>query len=268
MNKKKKMKKKKNKRTEVRTAKRFFKAGVTLEAAMGIPVFLFAAVCLIYLIEVQSIRLSIKNASWYAAKDAVEDTAVLPVLNSIKLRSDIVSLIGEERIERSILENGSSSISCWKSYMSPASGELNIIVDYKIRIPIPVFGEPSASFREQFQMSAWTGYQDQRGENGDSDIVYITDNGLVYHEDRNCSYLQLSIRFVPYTSLSVMRNEYGGRYYRCEKCAFGSSLAGVYITESGNRYHNSLNCSGLKRTVHAVERSEAGLRGACSRCSE
>ena len=248
--------------------KYFFQAGVTIEAALGIPLFLFAALCLIYLIEIQSIKVSIKNASWNAAKCAVEDTATVPVLTSIKLKSDIIDMIGEERIERSILEDGSSSITCWKSYMSPASGELNIVVEYKVKIPLPLFGNPSAKLREEFRMSAWTGYQDRGEKEGDSEIVYITDTGLVYHEDYQCSYLQLSIRFVPYSGLSFMRNEYGGKYYACEKCVFGSSLAGVYITESGNRYHNSLTCSGLKRTIHAVERSEVGMRGACSRCSK
>ena len=250
------------------TKKYLFRAGVTVEAAFGIPLFLFAALCLIYLIEIQSIRVSIKNAAWNAAKSAAEDTAVIPVLNSIRLKSDIVSLVGEERIERSILENGSSSISCWKSYMSPASGELNVVVEYRIKIPLPLLNNPSAELREEFKMSAWTGYQDQGMSEGDSDIVYITDTGLVYHEDYNCSYLQLSIRFVPFSGLSTIRNEYGQKYYRCEKCVSGSPAAGVYITENGNRYHNSLTCSGLKRTIHAVERSEAGMRGACSRCSE
>ena len=35
---------------------------VTIEASFGIPLFLFAALCLIWLIEIQSIRISITNA--------------------------------------------------------------------------------------------------------------------------------------------------------------------------------------------------------------
>ena len=43
---------------------------VTIEASFGIPLFLFAALCLIWLIEIQSIRISITNAAHNAAKSA------------------------------------------------------------------------------------------------------------------------------------------------------------------------------------------------------
>lgn len=243
------------------------KGSVTIEAAFGIPLFLFAAVCLIWLLEIQSIKISMASAAQSAAKQAAEETAVIPVLNTVKLKSDIISLIGEERIGRSIIKGGSSGISCWKSYVSSDTGEMNITVEYEIMIPLPVMGSPSARMEEIFKISSWSGRSNERMGGENSEIVYMTENGIVYHEDYNCSYLRLSLRYVPYENLDTIRNESGGRYHACEKCVVGSAMTGVYITDSGNKYHNSLGCSGLKRTIYAVKRSETGGAGGCSRCS-
>lgn len=243
------------------------KGSVTIEASFAVPLFLLAVLCLIWIIEVQSIKISILSASQNAAKSAAEDTAVIPVLNTIKLKSDIISLIGEERIERSIIDGGSSGISCWKSFVSAGTGEMNICVEYKVRLPLPIFRNPTADIKENFRISSWQGYPDGGNSSDKSQIVYVTDHMSVYHENYQCSYLHLSVRFVSSDELDLIRNISGGRYQACEKCVFGSAMAGVYITESGNKYHNSLNCSGLKRTIHAVEKSKLPGIGGCSRCS-
>ncbi len=252
---------------EIKKNKKWKRAVLTIEASFGIPLFLFAALCLIWLTEIQSIRICVAGAAQNAAKSAAEDTAVIPVLNTIKMKSDIVSLIGEERIERSILKGGSSGISCWKSYVSPTTGEMHVNVEYEIKLPLSVFGNISAKLGEKFTVSSWNGYLSGETDGEDAQTVYITDNSSVFHEDYQCSYLHLTIRFVPSEELEAMRNFGGAKYYPCEKCVMGEAMAGVYITEDGRRYHNSLSCSGLKRTIHAVSRSDVSGLGGCSRCS-
>lgn len=257
---------KEKKNIKNRKSKFIKKGSVTIEAAFAIPLFLYAALCLIWMIEIQNIRISIINASQNAAKLAAEDTAVIPVLNTVKLKNDIISLIGEERIERSIIENGCEGISCWSSFMIPGNNEMNITVIYKVRLPLSVFGFPGAKQKESFKISSWNGFEtNESSEN--NQIVYITENQAVYHENYNCTYLQLSISFVSYEELSGMRNEGGGRYYPCEKCVYGNSMSGVYVSRTGNKYHNSLTCSGLKRTIYAVNKSEVSGMGGCSRCT-
>lgn len=244
------------------------KASVTVEAALIIPLFLFAVLSMVYLLEIQSIRTSIRIAVQSAAKTAAADAVTIPAVNVIKLKRDIVNNIGSDRIERSILAGGSTAICCTRSYMSMVSGEIQISVEYSVRLPFPRFTNLTAKFREDMKVKGWTGYTKRKGSEEGEEIVYITNTALVYHEDYQCTYLQLKIRFVPYADIESIRNEDGGKYKKCDKCVHGDTMAGVYITSSGGKYHNSLSCSGLKRTIRAVKKSEVGGRGGCSRCSK
>lgn len=243
------------------------KGSVTVEAAISIPIFLFAVLCLVYLLEIQAIRTSIHSAVQSAAKNAAEDIVIIPVLNLFKFRSDIVNFIGSDRLDRSIIDGGSSGISCLTSWYQPDTGEIHVNVSYKVRLPFPGFLNPGVRQKEQFVVKAWTGYEKSQMEGEDGRIVYVTDEGSVYHTNYQCTYLQLSVRFVPSSGLTSLRNLSGGKYYACEKCTHGSVMAGVYITDNGGKYHNSLNCGGLRRSIRAVKKTDISGMGSCSRCS-
>lgn len=88
----------------------------------------------------------------------------------------------------------------------------------------------------------------------------------MYHKDYHCKYLDLSIHMVSAAELETLRNESGGKYYPCERCGQKPQGWGVYITNTGNRYHTSISCSGLKRKIYAVPISETTGKEACSKC--
>jgi len=249
------------------TGSYYQKASVTVEAAMAVPIFLFAVLCLIYLLEVHAIGLTVRSAAMNASKTAAREAVVWPILSPAKLNADIVNLIGAKRLNRSIIEGGVSGIDCSGSYMSPFNDELEVKLKYRMKLPIPTFGRLSVKHTEEFRVKAWTGYVKPTAETDDDQIVYITDAASVYHKSYQCTYLQLSIRFIPASSLPDSRNIDGGKYHKCDKCVFGQMMAGVYITESGNKFHNSVSCSGLKRTIYAVRKSQVKGLGGCHRCS-
>lgn len=241
------------------------RAVITVEAALAVPFFFLACVCLIYLLEVQAVRTSVKMGAYKAAQNAAKEMYAVPVVLPSRVEADIVDAIGRDRLERSMIVGKSEGLSCAGSRVEHGTQIVDIIVDYKVQPPIRVFGIPPIAMREAVRMKGWTGYEKGSFEEREG-YVYITESGTVYHKNYNCTYLKLSIQIVPAEEVSGLRNEYQGKYYPCEKCMKNGNGGMVYIARTGNRYHSSLGCSGLKRSVRAVKLSEVGGRGACSRC--
>lgn len=241
-----------------------FKGSITVEASLVLPLFFFAVCCLCYLLEIMAIQMTVRTAAHSAGKEIAKEAYAVPLVLPSKVEDDIAELIGRERMDRSIIKGGSGGLDCSKTRISAQSGVLQMNVEYKVVLPFSIFGMLSLSCEEQFQIKGWTGYVKGGFVSDREDVVYITDTGLVYHRDYHCTYLELSIRMVAKDEVENLRNENHEKYYRCEKCGGVGNC--VYITGQGNRYHSSLGCSGLKRSVYAVPVSEVQGKGACSRC--
>lgn len=150
---------------------------------------------------------------------------------------------------------------------------IDLVLTYQIRSPVGFLKLPGNFFLQRARVRAWTGREsggegDAEGDGTEGDYVYVTETGSVYHDDPNCTHLKLSIREVEESDLGDLRNNSGGKYHRCEKCG-GEAVDGkVFVTSEGDRYHGSLSCSGLKRTVHQASREELGDMRACSKCGK
>ena len=144
--------------------------------------------------------------------------------------------------------------------------------DEMIDLVLTYQGSTGSFFIQRACVRAWTGRNgsekkegaDEAGKDTDS-LVYVTATGKVYHKDEECTYLKLSVREVSLESLDGLRNDGGGIYHACESCG-GHAGEMVYITDHGNRYHSTLTCSGLKRTVNQMTLEEAEGMRACSKC--
>ncbi len=113
----------------------------------------------------------------------------------------------------------------------------------------------------------WTGFtgREHGSGTGRDKVVYVTEHGTVYHQDAECRHLKLSVRQCSLEEAKAERNTGGAKYYPCERCwKEGSRL--VYLTEDGDRYHQSLSCSSLTRRIRTILLSEAGGRPPCSVC--
>ena len=242
------------------------KGSITLEMAMILPVYFFAIVCLLYMMEVMAIRASVRSGMQYAAKIITEETYMYPRVTPDELESLIVQAIGSERLDRSIVSGGSGGLHCEESRMSILTGILELKVRYRVKIPVPAISSMSVPMEEFLKAKGWCGYVGAGWGSESDQTVYITENGMVYHRDYSCNYLELSIQSIEVDQVNNVRNKNQGKYHACESCIKGNTNEAVYITDYGDRYHNSLTCSGLKRTVYAIPLSEATGKGVCTKC--
>ena len=149
---------------------------------------------------------------------------------------------------------------------------IDLIMTYQLRSPLSVVKLPGNFFIQCARVRAWTGRippeygEKKEDEEAEGEYVYMTQTGSVYHEEPECTHLKLSIREVDSSALGMLRNNNGGIYHSCEKCGGLAQEGRVYITGEGEKYHSSLSCSGLKRTVRQVRKNDLSAKRACSKC--
>lgn len=120
----------------------------------------------------------------------------------------------------------------------------------------------------QCVIKPWTGYGRLEDQGRDEEeIVYITEYGEVYHRDRACTHLSLSVQMISYEK---MRKK-GKNFQPCELCLDKKQngfITFVYITDYGERYHRSAGCRSLKRTIQSLPFSKVEGKAACLKCRE
>lgn len=269
------------KRASGRSPGRFYGASMTVEACFVLPFFLFAFLNIISIIELYRLQGNMSAAMHDTAKQmavygyeykeirggsahGAESLGLTYLYAAGKVRAKL----GNTYLDNAPLAGGASSI-CWlKSSVMKEDDCIDLVAEYRVTPPAAVVGWRDRIMYNRMRTRAWTGYDNVHGGGADGseeEIVYITPDGTVYHRSRGCPYLRLSISAVNKEFLESQRNLDGDKYYSCEECG---SPAGntVFITNYGNRYHTTLGCSKLKRTILAVPISETGGRGACSKC--
>lgn len=244
------------------------KGSITLEAALAVPIFFFGILSLVYLMEILSVRTTMKSALYTVSREMAKEAYITPVIVPSHMEKEIADLIGRDRLDRSIVANGSDGLDCSGSRRLWNTSIMELKLRYQIHIPMIFFQIPVIDCIESVRVKGWTGYEGAFDwGNLLEEMVYITETGIVYHKDPDCTYLELSIKPVEKSLIDGLRNESGEKYKRCSLCAKKSEdVEQVYITDTGNHYHSSVSCSGLKRNVYAVRISDVYGKGGCSRC--
>lgn len=257
------------------------KGSITIEASLALPLFLFFTINLLSMFDILAVHIQLESALHqtaremavygYAAKQAGDNEMLSSTLGSVAfsetyVRNQVNKLLGKDYLNNSCIKGGSSGIIYSLSrFMKNDRIELKAV--YKVEPQIPYIGFRGFYMVTSCTVRAFTGYDNAESDTGkqQEQIVYVAETGNVYHFSKNCTHLELSISRVSYKGVKNLRNNSGEKYKACEKCGKNPKDT-VYVTDEGNRYHTTISCSGLKRTVDAIPISKVGNKGPCSRC--
>lgn len=248
---------------------RKLQAGMTVEASVILPLCVCFLLNLASAIEMIRLHNNLQFAVWSTgsriAALACEEEYPLPsLLTQFYVRCRIVDNLGEEYLDQSPLTYGSSGLWLLESDLAADTDELDFVITYQVSPFVSLAAFRPFRMANRCCVRLWNGYEIPVEE--ETNVVYVTEHGQVFHRDRNCTHLRLSIREINKESLDSARNRWGRRYAPCEKCAGGVMPTILYLTDEGDCYHYARECSGLKRTLHSISEDAAAAYRPCSRC--
>ena len=244
------------------------KGSLTIEASLVIPLFMFSMFMILSVIDLLRFHINLQEAVHQEARNTAFRAYEKWDSSEESIRSAVLARLDDALIKKAPVRDGISGIDFSGSRLDDRE-IVEINASYEAVLPYDTLRLFDHRFTARCVMHTSIGYEKGLGtghaDKRDEEYVYVAENGTVYHRDRECSYLRLSIRETSRDSLKSLRNSSGHKYYACEKCARSAGDT-VYITMDGICYHSSLGCSGLKRSVSCIPLSEAGGRPPCSRC--
>ena len=260
------------------------KASMAVEAAIAVPLFLFFFIIILFAFDALRLHGNLMAALHqtgnrmalygYAYRQLSAGEEPLPgglgsfMFSEGYARKEVIDYLGAEYLDHTCLAAGTGGLHFLRSSVMQENEVIELVASYRVQPFITFFGFTDFPMENRYYGRAWTGYDvEGRNESGEEDVlVYVAENGTVYHISRGCTYLNPSIEAVAHAAVGSMRNENGEKYYSCDRCSTYAYQAVVYITRQGNRVHGSVDCSGLRRTVHAVRLSQIKGKGRCTKC--
>lgn len=254
-----------------------FPGSMTVEAAVVMPLCLLCCVFFLRFFLLLGFQIRLQDALENAAGEMAMTAGAAGVNSELEgawqvllTRELAISLLGEKT---GMVEGGAAGLDFSESFVDVEEQKLFLTVRYQAAFPSGFAGTFYTGGCQMCVRRLWTGTEGTSWEvsapeeETEERIVYVTENGTAYHLFSDCTYLAPSVRRVSGTSIPSLRSEDGSIYYPCTYCHASSRDQTVYVTDYGDRYHSTLTCSRLARSVKAIPESKADGRHLCSKCA-
>jgi len=245
----------------------FYKRAVlTIEAALTVPMFLMAMVTLLSFANMYYVKERIDSAVYEEARKIAILSCDGNTYGIGGVEASIEERLGYEFLNSGVIKGNSAGLDYSDTDLTDTE-IITISVRYAFNIPFGLAAFNEIELESRALAHTWTGYINGAGACSElSEYVYMAKNGEVYHRTRECSHIRLHIQSVSGKDIKNLRNEKRSKYKKCDYCRPKLTDARLYITDDGDKYHNTLTCMGLKRTVIRVRLSDIEGVAPCSRC--
>ena len=259
----------------------YLKGSLSVEAALVIPIFMFALMAVLSFVEMLHLQMAMDSAMHETSKKLAtygyvqnlwskENIGDLPLpaetlFSEIYVKNQVMETVGSDYLDASPMDGK-------LSFLGSRILEDDRIELYSTYYVLPFFAlSPKTGFLtgQTAVVRAFTGYDNLAGgaAGEKEEYVFITEYGTAYHKDRGCPYLDLSVEKNFTGELASLRNLDGEKYDPCENCVGTVSTDLIFVTNYGDCYHSDILCSGLRRTIQSVPISQVGGRHPCPKCA-
>ena len=254
------------------------KGSFTVEAALILPALACFFSFILFFFQIMQIQLSVQTALEKTGRN-LAILAVREVDGEGDEKENVVDSVGylalakasvylelqKDAYIQKYVNGGAMGISLLLSEMDGDYILLN--VNYKVKFPLEILGKQSFNISQQTCFRKWTGWHVVDIQKQKDMLVYVTMYGEVYHMRKSCPYLTLSVQKVKRAYVPILRNANGAKYKECFACKNeNADCTFVYVTQYGEKYHYSMECRGLKRTIYQKSISEVGEMESCTKC--
>ena len=207
----------------------YIKASATVEAALVMPLYIYAVMAVTYMMQIYQIRLEVDAALYnalreqnkynylnYVQKEKQNDEIINEkdinindtIVGSLSLHSVLIKNLGSEYAKEHNIKGGNSGIKiiCY----SYDSSTIQAAAEYSVKNPFDIFGIGYNKVVQEFTYEVWLGekYAGDYGKDKDNtDSVFITRTGTVYHKTRNCPALYIDVKMVDFSQINNYRNK-------------------------------------------------------------